>query len=477
MIPYNDEPTLADKFERHQLVREVGDFLAAKCPAPYVLGVHGDWGAGKTSFLQQLQWYLTGECPQRDVVAGPLRTTSDEERRDGLRRTWDGWAEWPNVTTVWFEAWRHQHAAVPVVALLHEIRLQLPFAAKALRKTGKLAEVTVRSSLIALEGISRHIGVQAAKVQDVGERWERDHLETPLPSHAIRQQLESALSGLLGHSKRRGEAKAKPRLVVLIDDLDRCDPEAAYRLLEGIKIYLNLRNCVFVLGMNQQVIESAIAKHLSDEKDAVLRAHHAREYMEKLCQHVVQLPLVCEPDTYLRDLCEGDRDDSVRRAALDGARKYRVLPANPRQIKAFANVLERFLGHVASGSRATGRDPCRLGETALLMAGLHAFHHDIYRLLEGDPGAYQQLLVKWVERPSSGGAPPTDEHPVFKGLRRVEQIGVSDDGTMDRSQTASSLFPDPARGYYFRLQPLVRRLNDLTDPEIEGCLLGRRTGS
>ena len=48
--PQNDEPTLADRLGRYAVVKRIGDAIAT-CDPPLVLGIHGDWGAGKTSFL------------------------------------------------------------------------------------------------------------------------------------------------------------------------------------------------------------------------------------------------------------------------------------------------------------------------------------------------------------------------------------------------------------------------------------------
>ncbi|HIJ64991.1 MAG TPA: hypothetical protein HPP77_03495 [Candidatus Hydrogenedentes bacterium] len=45
----NDEPTLDDGLDRLGLVRRVGDMVAT-CKPPYAVGIHGDWGCGKTSF-------------------------------------------------------------------------------------------------------------------------------------------------------------------------------------------------------------------------------------------------------------------------------------------------------------------------------------------------------------------------------------------------------------------------------------------
>ena len=61
---HNDEPTLMDALDRKPLIKEVGEAIA-RCTPPQVFGIHGDWGLGKTSFLHQVQWYLTGECPQQ----------------------------------------------------------------------------------------------------------------------------------------------------------------------------------------------------------------------------------------------------------------------------------------------------------------------------------------------------------------------------------------------------------------------------
>ena len=65
---HNDEPTLLDALDRETLIREVGEAVAT-CGPPQVFGVHGDWGLGKTSFLHQVQWYLTGDCPQQPGAA------------------------------------------------------------------------------------------------------------------------------------------------------------------------------------------------------------------------------------------------------------------------------------------------------------------------------------------------------------------------------------------------------------------------
>ena len=72
---------------------------------------------------------------------------------------------------------------------------------------------------------------------------------------------------------------------------------AAFRLLEGLKIYLTLDNCVFVLGMNQKAIEEAIGAQISNEDS---RKERATAYMEKLCQNVWRLPAIPDPPRYFK---------------------------------------------------------------------------------------------------------------------------------------------------------------------------------
>jgi predicted KAP-like P-loop ATPase len=52
--------------------------------------------------------------------------------------------------------------------------------------------------------------------------------------------------------------KKNLRLVVFIDDLDRCLPDKAVEVLEAIKLFLDTTGCVFVLGLDQSVITRGI---------------------------------------------------------------------------------------------------------------------------------------------------------------------------------------------------------------------------
>jgi predicted KAP-like P-loop ATPase len=50
------------------------------------------------------------------------------------------------------------------------------------------------------------------------------------------------------------------RIVIFIDDLDRCNPEKALEVLESIKSFSDIEGIVYVIGMDSETINSLIKK-------------------------------------------------------------------------------------------------------------------------------------------------------------------------------------------------------------------------
>jgi hypothetical protein len=442
---HNDEPTLLDQLDRLAMVQRVGDDIA-RCEPPHVFGVHGDWGAGKTSFLHQLQAYLTGSCPQQPEKA--VQRAKGKGLPVGTHKA--------HVTVVWFEAWRYQHEQAPIIALLQEIRTQLPWYSKALAQTRKLGEVTIRSALLAFEDLTKKIGVQASKIQAAGETWEKENLAAVLPSHMVRQHLEHALNVLLGEKDTPAD-QPRPRLVVMVDDLDRCESDAAYKLIEGIKIYLNLPNCVFVLGMNQRIIEGAIARHLPKADDAALQALRAREYLDKLCQNIVHLPFPRRPVDLLKGLLAGLPDAGGIYAVLE---KHDCLPRNPRKIKAFANFLRGYVPRFAPRLAAGGPPAEECAHLVVIFSCLYQFHPEVYRILEAHPRFYEEVR-RWARL--DGTLP---DYAVLKSLGRSEVAGKTNPSTPTAEPERVSAFADPAEGNVLRVQSLIASFRPVTRTEV-----------
>ena len=455
----NDEPVLHDRLGRQNMVASVGDEVA-QCSPPCVFGIHGEWGSGKTSFLHQLHWYLTGDCPQQ----------TEEERQAAKKNAGEHGQYEKTVTVVWFEAWRYQHEKDPVTALLHEIRTQLPLYSKWLNGGKKLAEVAIRSALLSIEDLTKRIGIAPSKIQEAGEQWERNHLAVALPSHTIRQHLNEALDRLLG--KKSSRTRKNARLVVLIDDLDRCEPVAAFKLLEGIKIYLNLPNCVFVLGMNQRIIERAIAKHTALDEPQDVRHEYACEYLDKLCTNIWHLPLIDNPATPLDAWLP--RDLSVRDVLSKVVKYHRCLAANPRKIKSFTNVLLRFVDHLGYTKPLSdvGRD-LRHAQLIVFCACLYHDHHKLYRMIESD-GSFYDRIYRWATGLEPSDPETKQPHELLCSLRLPMGYRPSDEKSEQEptpTSTSYESFPDPVRGNVFRLQSLVQEIGPLVTSELRNYLL------
>ncbi|MGJ9528889.1 KAP family P-loop NTPase fold protein [Actinotignum sp. GS-2025a] len=83
-----------------------------------------------------------------------------------------------------------------------------------------------------------------------------------------------------------GEPLAK-RLFVFIDDLDRLEPARAVEVMEALKVFLNIKGCVFVLAIDFSVVASGVkAKYGNDFQES-----KARAFFDKIIQIPFNLPV------------------------------------------------------------------------------------------------------------------------------------------------------------------------------------------
>lgn len=425
---HNDDTTLKDQLSRSALRREFGQAIAA-CKPPHVFGLHGDWGSGKTSFLQQLRFELD-------------QLTVPDAKESGLTPNSFG----NHIVTVWFDAWRYQSEPLPVVALLQEIRRQLgrtSLIGEGVEQVKKLADIGVRSVMNSFDDVLKIIKLESIStkaIQERGETWEKEHLHTRLGTDSIRDFLEQAIDTLL-EWKELDSSTGSARLVVFIDDLDRCPPATAFKLLEALKVHLSLPNCIFVLGMSQQTVVEAIASELKrDEKDAAPRLK-AEAYLEKLCTNVWRLPLP-DRENNLAFFTSLLSDQLLQQKLPEKLTTCRCLPPNPRRLKALANVVNRLWQNLSEVERTAEHS-----ELATLFYGyVYQFHGDLFRRWQWD----YDYLERMKEFANSSGEMNQDNKAAgFEGLILPQKFGEEDNPI--------SNYPDPSTAGVFWIAPLLQR--------------------
>jgi hypothetical protein len=329
-------------------------------PPQFTVGLYGSWGTGKSTLLGAVF---------RDL------------------------AQYEDTIAVHFDAWRHERAEHIVVPLLHAVH-------QAVTATGDATLVShlrraLESLVFSLNFKLAFVGVDASKAR---ERWE----DQGLP------QLDSAFAEPFAALQRIPEALDGRRIVILIDDLDRCSPEKVVSVLEAINVVMDVRGLIFVLALDYDVLTEAVR---------VRYPHIAQPHV--FVEKMVQLPFrVPPPDvrgaTFLSELVpqlaetlDDRRDvaDSITDIADIG------LQRNPRQLKRLVNAF--LLTQRIAELRKVSADDHLL----LALLGLQLRWPDRYRSL------YASILA--------GDGPPfpalsTDQDPEF--ARYVERFFAGRDG-------------------------------------------------
>jgi KAP family P-loop domain len=193
----------------------------------FAIGIFGDWGSGKTTLMRAIKAHV-------------------EQQTSAL--------------PVWFNAWRYEKEEHLIVPLLDHLREGLLAwePAGAGGKTPKWAAESAglfgRAARRILSGLTLEAGIPGAKAKvDFSRIIESPAADAGPASfyHAAFQDMDEATKAFAGGAADR-------RIVVFVDDLDRCLPVNALQVLESMKLFFDFEGFVFVVGLDRGVIERSI---------------------------------------------------------------------------------------------------------------------------------------------------------------------------------------------------------------------------
>ncbi len=242
----DDEPNSediwgGDAFARDKKASELTS-LIRRAETPFVLALHGEWGSGKTYLLRRWKMQLEKE----------------------------------KAKVVYFNAWEDDFCGDPFIAIIGQLRNVF--------KGSDWEEITKSAaSLIpwVKEKTLAAAGLEKENLQSVSEKVFDEYME-------VRENLDALRNTLSELAKD----KTGMPLVFIIDELDRCRPTFALETLERVKHIFNVKNVVFVLGINKKQLAKSVKSLYGDIG--------GEGYLQRFFDH--EITLLASPSVYYKHI-------------------------------------------------------------------------------------------------------------------------------------------------------------------------------
>ncbi|HLL47040.1 MAG TPA: P-loop NTPase fold protein [Longimicrobiaceae bacterium] len=310
--------------------RTLAEFIYTIEP-PFTVGIYGEWGSGKTSFVNFVEHFLRQAPPGVPAArfvsfsAWPYRTADELWRAlilaiarklllgdgeaspaggDGggpsapARRS--GFLEFLSRDALVLRAAppetgpRAEYARL--VARLDAMHGGVGKGSPPQVDPEQLGLTLANAAMAALSSMSP-LAAAARKVLgmpsgvDMAKLIPRERNEATRDRIESMEEFRSAFRDLFDSTLKRDE-----RVVVFIDDLDRCMPDAALDLLEAVKNFLGEVRCVFIVAADEQLIGQGLRLRYRDlvategSSAAEAFAQKGQEYFEKIIQLAIHVP-------------------------------------------------------------------------------------------------------------------------------------------------------------------------------------------
>jgi len=365
------------------------DVLNDNSVLPITIGVFGDWGSGKSSILKIINDQLSG--------------------KDGVLKN--------NTLVLYFNGWLFEGYDDAKAALLESIIEQFAehktignkvkdSTTKLLKSVKWMRVLGLGFKKIVLPATSAYLTGGISLIPYLAKEFSELNSDT-LIDKLKGNDSENFLSGLINKNEedetklvrtfRRDftemiEKSDIEKLVVIIDDLDRCTPERLIENLEAIKLFLNVDKTAFIIGADPRIVKHAIEfRYKTDriENASDLDTRNERivsDYLEKLIQLPYTLPKLSdhEVETYMTLLfCKNELSQETFIKVLDAFKQHQI--NNRYGVYGFGNIQALI----------TDEERAILSESVSLIASLSSI---ITEGLNGNPRQIKRFLNTFMLR-------------------------------------------------------------------------------
>ena len=272
---------------------------------PITIGVFGDWGSGKSSILQIIKedfdkkenedslciyfngWTFEGYDDAKAALLNSILKELEENKkvsaeiRDNIKEK--AKKLWKSIDWMRGAGMLMKNVALPAVSAYFTGGVSLiPFAIQKISEWGDDPQKIIEK-------------LQSEDGKKLYEAFLKENKEESKNKINAVSEFRQDFSELL-------EATNFKRLVVIVDDLDRCTPDRIIENLEAIKLFLNVQKTAFVIGADPRIVKHAIENKYKNNKE--LEEDNNRiviDYLEKLIQLPYTLPRLSdsEVETYI----------------------------------------------------------------------------------------------------------------------------------------------------------------------------------
>lgn len=307
---FNDEVAKEDQLDVGSYIIAFADLVESRDTAPpLTIGIYGSWGMGKSFILEGIASELEARAAKRPKMR---RKQAADSKQPAVNA----------VHIIRFNAWAYSASEVVWPGLVRAIMDQLEkvvfwnffglfgykfrrnLTRNLRRRAGQVFVITALILLVAaaafwsvgfnpqlffgalitlgFAGLSK---VVIDTLSDPLSKWVGTLFEEEEYGKKIgyMSQIRDDLSELEKRLRARDS-----RVLVIIDDLDRCEPDKAVAVLQAIKLLLNFDSFIVCMGIDARIITRAIEKHYEELLGEAGASGY--EYLDKIVQIPFQIP-------------------------------------------------------------------------------------------------------------------------------------------------------------------------------------------